>query len=194
MPPSPILTRTGIPAVEPYSQRAMTAARKRITSSQGALAAFVFVVLAHWMEHLAQIVQVYALNLPRSRSHGLLGWLWPSLASSELLHYFYALGMLIGLVMFLPRFHGWSRAWWMAALGAQAWHHFEHLLLVVQVQTGHNLFGQPRRTSIVEMLGVQRIELHFFYNGLATLLMLVGLAIFARPNRRLTKRHGRSAG
>src|SRR2546421_7266720 len=47
---------------------------------------------------------------------------FPWLVHSEVLHYGYALIMLVGIWMLLPGFVGRSRAWWLAALVIQFWH------------------------------------------------------------------------
>src|SRR5207245_4624970 len=53
---------------------------------------------------------------------------------------------------------GRSRAWWLAALVIQFWHHIEHALLQGQVIAGQTLFGSPVPTSIVQ-LWFPRLEL-----------------------------------
>src|SRR5678810_108631 len=65
-----------------------------------ALQAFMFVVLAHWAEHLAQAYQIYVLGWARPKAGGFLGLFYPWLVSSELLHYGYAIVMLIGPVSY----------------------------------------------------------------------------------------------
>jgi hypothetical protein len=47
----------------------------------------------------------------------------------------------------------------MAALWIQVWHHFEHLLLLMQAVTGANLMGKPVPTSIAQLV-LPRVELH----------------------------------
>ena len=61
-----------------------------------ALQIFMFIVLAHWAEHLVQAYQVYVMNWPRPKALGLLGLWYPWLVQTEALHYGYALVMLIG--------------------------------------------------------------------------------------------------
>ena len=71
-----------------------------------ALQIFMFVVLAHWAEHLVQAYQVYVMGWPRPKALGLLGLWYPSLIRTETLHYGYALVMLIGLWVFRKGFTG----------------------------------------------------------------------------------------
>jgi hypothetical protein len=83
--------------------------------------------------------------------------------------------MLIALWLLRPGFTGTlERRWWTIALGIQFFHHFEHLLLQMQVIFGHNLFGRPMPTSIVQ-LWVPRVELHLFYNTIVFVPMIVGM-------------------
>ncbi|HWF89747.1 MAG TPA: hypothetical protein VN659_12975, partial [Pyrinomonadaceae bacterium] len=50
-----------------------------------ALNVFMFIVLAHWAEHLTQAYQIYVLGWPRPRAGGVLGLFYPWLVSSEVL-------------------------------------------------------------------------------------------------------------
>lgn len=143
------------------------------------LAAFMVIVLAHWAEHLAQAVQIYLLGWSRPTAGGLLGLVWPWLVTSEWMHYAYAVLMLVGLLALRHGFSGRSRKWWNAALYLQAWHHVEHLLLLVQASTGSNLLGAPAPTSILQLV-VPRVELHLFYNAVVFAPMVVALVLHRR--------------
>ena len=147
-----------------------------------ALSAYMLVVFAHWAEHIAQAYQVFVLEWTRPDSGGVLGLWFPQLASSEVLHFAYNLGLLLGLVCLRPGFQGRARAWWTAALVIQGWHFFEHLLLQLQWLTGFFLFGAPKQTSILQ-LWIPRVELHFLYNTLVFMPMLVGLYFYGRAKR-----------
>src|SRR5438046_8016268 len=128
-----------------------------------ALHTFMIVVIAHWAEHLVQAYQVYVLKWPVHQARGVLGQAFPWLVHSEVLHYGYALIMLVGIWTLLPGFVGRSRAWWLTALVIQFWHHIEHALLQGQVIAGQTPFGSPVPTSIGQ-LWFPRLELHLFYN------------------------------
>ena len=104
----------------------------------------------------------------------MLGQWFPWLVHSEVLHYGYALIMLVGIWMLLPGFSGRARQWWLAALVIQFWHHIEHALLQGQVIAGRNLFGSPVPVSIVQ-LWIPRVELHLLYNSLVLVPMLVAM-------------------
>src|SRR5437763_13827597 len=92
-----------------------------------ALVFYLIVVAAHWLEHGVQAFQVYVLGIQRTKALGLLGTEYPYLVRSELLHYGFALFMLVGLILLRPAMTGRARPWWNAALVIQVWHHTEHL-------------------------------------------------------------------
>ena len=140
-----------------------------------ALRIFMVIVLAHWAEHLLQAFQIYALGWPVLDARGLVGYYYPWLIKSETLHYGYALVMLAGLLLFRPGFTGVKdRRWWTIALGIQFFHHIEHFLLIAQAALGHNFFGRPVPTSIIQ-LWVPRVELHLFYNTIVFIPMVIGM-------------------
>jgi len=135
---------------------------------------FMVIVLAHWAEHLAQAFQIYALGWQPPAARGVLGLWYPWLVKSEVMHYSYALIMLIGLWVLRPGFVGVSRKWWTAALVIQFWHHIEHALLQGQAIAQHNLFNAPVPTSIAQ-LWIPRVELHLIYNTIVFIPMVIGM-------------------
>jgi hypothetical protein len=149
---------------------------------KAALTTFMVIVAAHWAEHVVQAVQIWVLGWTASEARGVLGMPFPWLIQSEALHYGYAVVMLAGLFMLRPGFTGRSRTWWNIAFGIQAWHHVEHLLLLVQAMTDSYLGGQSVPTSLVQLL-VPRVELHLFYNTIVTAPMIVAMLVHRRPRR-----------
>lgn len=145
------------------------------------LQAFMIIVIAHWAEHLVQAYQVYVLKWPLHQARGVLGQAFPWLVHSEVLHYGYALIMLVGIWTLLPGFVGRSRAWWLAALVIQFWHHIEHALLQGQVIAGRTLFGAAAPTSIIQ-LWIPRLELHLFYNSVVFVPMMVAMYYHLFPS------------
>jgi hypothetical protein len=97
------------------------------------------------------------------------------------LHYGYALIMLVGIWTLLPGFVGRSRAWWLAALVIQFWHHIEHALLQAQVIAGRPFFGAAQPTSILQ-LWFPRLELHLFYNTIVFIPMVVAMYYHLFPS------------
>ncbi len=140
-----------------------------------AMRVFMAIVLAHWAEHLLQGLQIYALGWPVPEARGALGLVFPWLIKSELLHYGYAVVMLIGLWVLRPGFTGRvDRFWWTLALAIQFFHHIEHALLQAQAVAGVNLFERPVPTSLVQ-LWVPRVELHLFYNTIVFIPMAIAM-------------------
>jgi hypothetical protein len=139
-----------------------------------ALQIFMFIVLAHWGEHLCQSFQIYVLHWPVPKALGMLGWIYPWMVRSETLHYGYALVMLIGLWILRKGFVGQSYTWWMVSFWIQFWHHIEHALLQGQAITGHNLFNSPVPISLLQ-LAIPRVELHMFYNTIVFIPMVIAM-------------------
>jgi hypothetical protein len=166
-------------AVATSAPTTTTLRRSRGLPSRRMLQIFLVVVLTHWVEHLLQAFQIYVLGWKASEARGALGLLWPSLVSSEALHYAYALMMLAGLMYLRPMFEGRARDWWTVAIVIQIWHHLEHLLLFGQATFAHPLFGAAKPTSIVQLL-VPRVELHLFYNAVVTIPMMVAIILLTR--------------
>jgi putative Mn2+ efflux pump MntP len=144
---------------------------------------FMFIVLAHWAEHLVQAVQIYVLGWPRPQAGGVLGLWFPFLVSSEVLHYGYAIVMLVGLWMLRKGFTGTSRKWWTVALVIQFWHHIEHLLLQAQAILQYNLLGSPVPLSFLQMaFPKNRVEIHLFYNAIVFIPMIIGMYYHMFPS------------
>lgn len=146
------------------------------------LRVFVFIVVAHWAEHLVQAIQIYGLGWSLPEARGVLGVPFPWLVTSEWMHYGYALVMLAGLMMLSPGFTGRSGTWWKVSLGIQVWHHFEHLLLLLQALGGWYLLDKAAPTSIIQLIA-PRVELHLFYNTLVTVPMIVAMYLHTRADR-----------
>ncbi|QWQ44983.1 hypothetical protein [Streptomyces sp. YPW6] len=143
---------------------------------------FVFIVVAHWAEHLVQAYQIYVMGWPIPEARGVLGVPFPWLVTSEWMHYGYALVMMAGLFLLRPGFTGRAGTWWKVSLGIQVWHHLEHLLLLVQALAAVNLLGKEVPTSLIQLI-MPRVELHLFYNTLVTVPMVVAMYLHTRANR-----------
>lgn len=146
-----------------------------------ALIGYMVIVLAHWAEHLVQAFQIYGLGWAPPDARGVLGHWYPWMVKSELLHYGYALVMLVGLWVFRSGFKGRSHKWWMAAFWIQFWHHIEHAILQGQAIVGRNLLDLPVPTSLVQ-LWIPRVELHLFYNTVVFIPMIVAMYLHLFPS------------
>lgn len=151
------------------------------THHKAALTIFAVIVVLHWVEHLAQAYQVYLLGWPRPAAGGAIGLAFPVLVTSEWLHYFFAVFMMVAFITLRHGFAGRSRTWWNAAMWIQIWHHAEHLLLLLQAMTGSHLLGAAQPTSIAQLL-FSRIELHLFYNTVVFVPMVVAMVLHLRPS------------
>lgn len=145
-----------------------------------ALWAYGAIVLFHWAEHLTQAYQIWVLQWPRPKSLGLLGLWQPWLVSTEIMHFAYALFMLVGLMILRPGFLGRSRFWWNLSLAIQGWHFVEHSILQLQAIVGRPFFGAKGFTSILQ-LWFPRPELHLFYNAVVFLPMVVAMVLHMYP-------------
>ncbi len=152
------------------------------TWHERALWIYLAIVILHWVEHLFQAAQIWILGMPRPQALGALGYVFPWLVKSEVMHFTYAVLMLIGLVLLRSGFHGTARGWWTASLAIQAWHLVEHSLLQLQALVGQNLFGSPVPTSILQQY-VPRPELHLLYNLAVFVPMVVAMWLHTRPNQ-----------
>jgi hypothetical protein len=141
-----------------------------------ALNLFMFIVLAHWAEHLAQAFQIYVLGWTRPAAGGFLGLFFPWLVTSEILHYGYAIVMLAGIWTLRKGFTGTSSKWWTIALVIQFWHHIEHAVLQWQAITHNYWFGSPVPVSFLQtVLPQSRVEIHLFYNAVVFIPMIIGM-------------------
>jgi hypothetical protein len=147
-----------------------------------ALWIYLTIVIIHWLEHLFQAAQIWILGLPRPEALGALGYVFPWLVKSEVMHFTYAVLMFIGLVLLRPGFRGTAKAWWTVSLGIQTWHLVEHSLLQLQAITGQNLFGSPVPTSILQQV-IPRPELHLLYNLAVFIPMVVAMWLHTRPDQ-----------
>jgi hypothetical protein len=149
------------------------------------LLVFNLIVLSHFAEHVTQIIQVYILHWERKQSLGLLGLWQPWLLHSEWLHYGHALFMLIGLYLLSFSVVSKAKWWWNLSVKLAFYHHIEHFIILSQAIAHYNLFNSSTPTSIVQAMGVPRIELHFFYNLMVLLPMLVSLYFSKKQNDNL---------
>lgn len=175
------MTTTNQADMKDTNARAGLYLKLNATWHKRALQVFMIIVLGHWAEHIAQAYQIYVLGWPAHHAGGVLGLYYPWLVHSEVLHYSYALVMLIGIWILRKGFTGTSRKWWTAALVIQFWHHFEHLLLIGQATFQQNLFGSPVPTSIVQLI-FPRVELHLFYNTIVFIPMVIGMYYHMFPS------------
>lgn len=142
-----------------------------------ALNFFNVIVVIHFLEHVAQMMQLYVLHLSRPQCLGLLGTVYPWLMHQEGLHYAHALFMLVMLYLLRIGFYG--GLWWDAAMWFSFYHHLEHAILLSQSFMG---VPMPLRWSLGSFL-IPRLELHFIYNLIAIGLMMMAFKAKIPPSR-----------
>lgn len=170
----------GLPGYAARARSIALSERLNTTWHRPALLVLMVIVILHWAEHFVQAYQVWVLHWPRAMSMGILGMYYPWLMKTEVLHYGFAVVMLIGLWVLRKGFTGRSHTWWMIAFWIQFWHHFEHGLLFYQALTHHYFFGGTVPTSIGQ-IWIPRIELHLIYNALVFAPMMVGMYYHMYP-------------
>ncbi|GEM_PF-3268292 len=134
----------------------------------------------HEFEHIVQVVQRFTLNIPNG--NGIIG----QAVDVEPLHFLYnfVLLLFLGILWWaadLPRRRGrdWGRlGFGLVAFGtvAQCWHMVEHVAKIIQYLPNH-VNGTPG------LLGVyfNVVWLHFFYNTLVYLPLLLGFFAAGMP-------------
>ncbi len=94
----------------------------------------------------------------------------------EWVHFIWNSWVLVAVLLLLPRFR--TNAWLWVALGLSLWHEIEHLVVFyVYLTTGQA--GTPgllaRGGLIIGGLPISRPDLHFFYNLIETVPLVIGL-------------------
>ena len=123
---------------------------------------FLSVVIVHFIEHLAQMFELYILHLTRAESLGLIGLAFPHLVRSEWLHYAFAWYTLYGLIKF--KFSP-------TAIYLQTFHFIEHVVLLSQYLLAFTPTG-------IGGIWFTRIELHFAYNLIVLIAMCRSRGVF----------------
>src|SRR5437870_4140237 len=127
---------------------------------------------AHFLEHLAQMVQLHTLNLTGTAARGVFGVL-----DIEWVHFLWNVWVLVAAAVLLVRFR--DNPWlWFTALFA-GWHGLEHAyILWIYFTTG--VVGTPGWLSLGGAvrggLPLQRTDLHFIYNLIETVALLIAFA------------------
>jgi hypothetical protein len=138
------------------------------------------------MEHIAQIVEVDVVGLPRSQSRGIIGNL-----DAEYVHFFFDTFLTIGVIILLFKFRKNIALW--VTLGVALWHTAEHWYITYYYtfdyrnydpnQPGgrHADFGLLARGGLLWPTSpFPRIELHFIYNLLFTVPLVWAFVLVIR--------------
>jgi len=131
---------------------------------------------AHLLEHVAQMIQIHVLHLSGANAQGIVGQL-----NIEWVHFIWNALVLISLVALLPHFR--TNPWLIALTPLAAWHFVEHsVMIATYLQTG--VSGSPGLLSsggvLFGGLPVARPDLHFLYNLVETVPLLIGWLVELR--------------
>src|SRR6266851_498764 len=150
----------------------------------GWLALFYVLVVGqtgHFLEHVAQMIQIHVLGFQGASARGIFGTL-----DIEWVHFIWNTWVLLIVLVLLGRFR--ANRWLWLTLLLCGWHEVEHVAVFrVYLMTG--VSGTPGLLSqggaIAGGLPVSRPDLHFFYNLIETIPLVVGfLAQVQRMNPR----------
>src|SRR5436309_13460325 len=140
--------------------------------------AFFFVLLiaqsVHFIEHIAQMIQIHLLGLSGMQAHGIIGML-----DLEWVHFIFDAGWVPLCVYILLFVYRKSNPWlWVLAV-IVTWHALEHITIMsFYLRTG--IVGSPgllaRGGVIAGGLPLIRADLHFLYNLIEETLILIAYA------------------
>jgi hypothetical protein len=135
--------------------------------------AFFFILVvtqgAHVLEHVAQMVQIHLLGLSGLQARGIFGML-----DIEWVHFIWNSWVLLCAVLLVFLYP--KNPWLWVLLVISVWHEIEHVYIMsVFLSTGH--IGAPgllaRGGAIGGGLPLSRPDLHFFYNLLEELVLII---------------------
>lgn len=141
----------------------------------GWLALFYVLVItqsAHFLEHVAQMYQIHVLHLHGSHAQGVFGRL-----NIEWVHFLWNTWVFVAAALLAYRFR---RNWWLLpTLAIALWHESEHLYIMVEYWTT-GAEGTPgllaQGGAIAGGTSLTRPDLHFLYNAVETLPLVVAFA------------------
>lgn len=133
---------------------------RRMSMPQIFFALLLVAQAGHLIEHLVQLVQLYAWGIPKQHAHGIVGAL-----DIEWVHFIWNLLVLAVVILIAYWFR--SNPWVMLALILASWHQIEHIyILITYLTTG--VSGSPGLLSRGGIIGgglaLPRPILHFVYN------------------------------
>ena len=131
---------------------------------------------AHLLEHVAQMFQIHVQHLTGASAQGIVGQL-----NIEWVHFIWNAFVLIALMVLLPHFR--TNPWLISVTPLAAWHFVEHsVMIATYIQTG--VPGTPGLLSsgglIFGGLPIARPDLHFLYNLVETIPLLMAWAVELR--------------
>jgi len=124
----------------------------------------------HFVEHVAQLIQIHVFGFQGAAARGIFGTL-----DIEWVHFVWNTWVQLVVLVLLIRFRA-NRWLWLTRLQS-GWHEVEHVA-IFQVYLTTGLSGTPGLLSqggaIAGGLPVTRPDLHFMYNLIETIPLIVG--------------------
>jgi hypothetical protein len=154
-------------------------------------AAVVLVQGVHVVEHIIQLIQVYALGIPDDEALGLLGYVLSFQGTEEWLHLGFNVSYLASLIVIAwGLWHSPAArsiipllallAFLFFGVWLEGWHVVEHLVIISNVIANN---GCPCPGILDAQLGVSDTVLHFGYNAIAYAATVLPFAYVLRRNR-----------
>jgi hypothetical protein len=158
------------------------------------MTAVVVIQGGHVVEHIVQLLQVFAFGVPDDRALGLLGYVLQFNGTEEWLHLgFNALYLLTLYALIVPLWRitpavlpRWAFGLFLgASVWVETWHMVEHGVIISNVIANG---GCPCPGIGDAALGVADTVLHFFYNAIAYTGVAVAFAIVVRARGGVRRR------
>jgi hypothetical protein len=133
----------------------------------------------HLLEHAVQMLQIHVLHEPPPLSKGVFGQL-----DIEWVHFVWNTWVLVALAMLAAKYR--DNRWLLGTLLFALWHEAEHISMIISyVSTG--VAGSPGLLAQGGKIGgglpIKRPDLHFIYNLVETVPLLVGFDIARRASK-----------
>jgi hypothetical protein len=206
-PSPPVPVATGAPAPPGDAQHASPTVLRSLAGRLATAPSFARLYLViigvqgvHVIEHVIQLLQVYAFGVADDDALGLLGYVFQFNGTEEWLHLAFNAAyvaslyvVLIGLfgLWRMGALPGWSLGLYAGyAVGLESWHMVEHIVIIGNVLRNG---GCPCPGIGDRALQVSDTQLHFVYNLLAYAgTLLPARAILSRRGPPRRRRHVRS--
>lgn len=133
----------------------------------------------HFVEHLTQMIQIHVFDKAGEEARGIFGQL-----DIEWVHFGFNTWILLVVGILLLRYR--NNVWLWATLAIATWHQVEHVYIMAQYLGEFGKPGHPGLLSeggaIAGGLSVSRPDLHFFYNVVETIPMLLAFGTMLRTS------------
>ncbi len=161
-------------------------------------AAVVGIQGVHVVEHIIQLIQVYRFGIPSEKAFGLLGYVFNFQDTAEWMHFVFNLSYLITIyllvvgarqLMLAGTVPKWAyQLFLFLGAGLETWHMIEHVVIMYHVIVNS---GCPCPGIGDAALKVSDVQLHFVYNTITYVSVVLTLVYLHRSRRSSPGRRGR---